>query len=77
MIGENASVPRQTLPKAYRLNGAFYLISISSILEEKTFIPSGSLPYLMGEIESINLDSKMDLLLLETILDKGLDRGES
>lgn len=71
-MGSNSSVPRQSLPSVYRLNGAFYLINVSSVLEEDTFVPKRSLPYLMEEINSINLDSKMDLLLLDTIIKEGL-----
>lgn len=70
--GQDASVPRQSLPAAYIPNGAIYLAKVNVILEEDTFIPKRSLPLIMPAVSSINLDSPLDLLLLEAVIDKGL-----
>jgi CMP-N-acetylneuraminic acid synthetase len=70
--GLDSSVPRQSLPVAYLPNGAIYLAKISVLLEENTFIPKRSLPLVMSSVASINLDSPLDLLLMEAVVAKGL-----
>ena len=71
LLGQDASVPRQSLPPTYIPNGAFYLIKVEALLDEGAFIPKRSLPFVMSSLSSINLDTPMDLLLLEAIVDKG------
>ncbi len=72
LLGTDSTVPRQSLPKTYIPNGAFYLVKVSALLEENTFIPSRSISYTMSSLESLNLDGPMDLLMLETIVDRGM-----
>ena len=69
-IGNNPSVPRQTLPKVYALNGAFYLTSLEIIKSQATFLPRKSISFKMPPERSINLDDPLDMLLLEAILAK-------
>ena len=59
----SSEIPRQNLPPVYKLNGCFYLISISSLLESKTFFPVNTVPYIMPP--TINIDSKLDLQFAE------------
>jgi len=66
-LGYESMVPRQELPKVYRLNGAFYLTDTNTLLSKKSFFTDKTMPYLMPEERSINLDTKMDLLLLKAI----------
>lgn len=72
LLGTESSVPRQSLPKVYLPNGAFYIIKVRTLIDENSFIPVRSLPYVMSEISSINLDGPLDLLLLETAVSRGL-----
>jgi len=72
LMKTETSVPRQSLPKVYIPNGAFYLIKVSVLMQENTFIPKMTLPYIMNNISSINLDSTLDLILLESIVERGL-----
>jgi CMP-N,N'-diacetyllegionaminic acid synthase len=60
--------PRQALPTVYRLNGAFYAISIPVFLREKRFLPEGTMAYEMPASRSHNLDSPEDLQILEAML---------
>lgn len=69
----NTSIPRQELRPAYRLNGAFYLIKLKSLLDEDSFLPQRTLPFEMDEKTSVNLDGPIDLLLLEAIVGKEND----
>lgn len=70
-LGTESGVPRQQLPEVYRPNGAFYLIHQDVLQTDKTFLPSETVPYIMPEECSINLDTPMDLILLEALLEKG------
>lgn len=72
LLGQDAAVPRQSLPAVYLPNGALYLAKVATLLEEDTFLPKRTLPHVMPAIASINLDGPLDLLLLEAAVAKGL-----
>lgn len=59
---------RQELPKVYIFNGAVYLNKTSMLIEEKTFVNSETLPYVMDEKKSIDIDNILDAKLVELIL---------
>ncbi len=69
-IGNNPSVPRQTLPRVFALNGSFYLTSLEIIESQGTFLPRKTIAYTMPPEKSINLDTPLDMLLLEALLAK-------
>ncbi len=69
-LGGESMVARQSLPEVYRLNGAFYLTHSDILTQQNTFIPGRTIPFLMPKEKSVNLDSMIDLYLLETILEK-------
>lgn len=71
-LGKESMVARQSLPPVYALNGAFYLTHRDVLLTRRTFMPARTLPYVMPEERSLNLDSKRDLVLLEALVEKGL-----
>ncbi|MGP2657646.1 acylneuraminate cytidylyltransferase family protein [Malaciobacter sp. WC5094] len=66
--GTTSEVPRQSLPKAYALNGAIYITKIETILNEKTFLPKKTVPYVMDT--NINIDSEEDFIFLEAMVQK-------
>lgn len=66
--GTTSEVPRQSLPKAYALTGAIYITKISTILEEKTFLPYKTIPYIMDN--NINIDSEEDFIFLEAMINE-------
>lgn len=66
--GTTSEVPRQSLPKAYALNGAIYVTNIKNILEEKTFLPKKTVSYIMNT--NINIDSEEDFIFLEAMVQK-------
>jgi len=70
-LGKNPSVPRQNLPIVYSLNGAFYLTHYSVITEKRTFLPEKTIIYEMPPERSVNIDGKLDILLIEAILRNG------
>lgn len=80
LLGVESTVPRQTLPKVYVPNGAFYLTHVEAIVEQGTLMPERTLPYVMPPITSVNLDGPLDVVLLEALLAKGMvriDDGEN
>jgi CMP-N-acetylneuraminic acid synthetase len=59
----------QDLPQYYRLNGAIYIAKKDKIIEQKTFfIDSNIFAYIMPQEVSIDIDTQLDFLLCETIL---------
>jgi len=74
LMGGDSSVPRQSLPVVYLPNGAIYLAKISVLLEENTFLPKRTRPWVMSALSSINLDHPLDLMLLDSVVSKGLGR---
>ncbi len=67
-LGNESMVSRQSLPKVYALNGAFYLANIDSIYANNSFFSQYTLPFIMKDIKSINLDNIHDLYLLESLI---------
>ncbi len=70
-LSESFEGPRQALPQAYRLNGAFYLISVSAFLRTQKFLPESTLPFIMPESRSHNLDSETDWQVMEAMVHAG------
>jgi CMP-N-acetylneuraminic acid synthetase len=70
-MGREFEGPRQALPQPYRLNGAFYLISLEAFSRERRFIPRGSIPFVMPEERSHNLDSMTDWNTMEAMIAAG------
>jgi CMP-N-acetylneuraminic acid synthetase len=75
-LGTNPSVPRQSLPVVHSINGAFYIVPRQVVVEQRTFLPERTLAFEMPPERSVNLDSRIDLLLLEALL-KDPERGQS
>jgi CMP-N-acetylneuraminic acid synthetase len=59
---------RQDLPPAYALNGAIYLIKVDVFLAENTFLPDGTIPYVMPPERSLDIDTPWEFRLAEWIL---------
>lgn len=76
LLAQESSVPRQILPLTFMPNGAFYLGKVAVLDREDSFIPARSLPFLMPSLASVNLDSPLDLVLLEALIAKGAVRFE-
>lgn len=58
--------PRQELPDVYIRNGAIYVATRKTILEDKSFSGNNTFPYVMSSEKSINLDTDDDLSLLRS-----------
>jgi CMP-N,N'-diacetyllegionaminic acid synthase len=70
-IGQGFEGPRQALPQPYRLNGAFYMISLDALRRENKFVPKGAMAFIMPEGRSHNLDSMTDWNIMEAMIAAG------
>ena len=59
---------RQDLPLVYAANGAMYIFRLSDFNERNAFPSNGSYPYIMNERNSLDIDTKEDLLLFESLI---------
>lgn len=69
--GVNAA-RRQDLPPAFVLNGALYLARRDWLLEQRSFMGEQTLGYEMPSERSIDIDTPMDWMLAELMLQRGL-----
>lgn len=53
---------RQDLPSVYALNGAIYVIDVSIFFRYRTFLPLGTVSYVMPKERSLDIDSADDFL---------------
>jgi CMP-N-acetylneuraminic acid synthetase len=67
-LGTNPSVPRQSLPVVHSINGAFYIVPVRVLVEQRTFLPERTMAFEMPAERSVNLDGPLDLLLVEVLL---------
>jgi CMP-N,N'-diacetyllegionaminic acid synthase len=61
---------RQDLPRCFYPNGAIYGFHVSEFLKRNGFPSNGSYPYVMANIESIDIDTTEDLIHAEMVLGK-------
>lgn len=65
----NAS--RQSLPPTYRPNGAIYAFSIKKFLDSGRIPSNGSVPFIMTDDESLDIDAEEDFQKLDYLLKNG------
>ena len=58
----------QDLPQYYRLNGAIYLTKVEQFLREGVLMSGNSVAYKMDIHSSVDIDTKLDFIIAETIL---------
>ena len=61
---------RQDLPPVYQLNGALYVTRTTILLEQHRILGEHTVPYIMPQERSIDIDTPADLRLAECILKK-------
>lgn len=55
---------RQDLPQTYLANGAIYIFRVSDFIKDCEFPSNGSYPYIMSELDSLDIDTNNDLEIL-------------
>ena len=61
---------RQDLPRTYKANGAIYVFRISDFLARGGFPSNGSVPFVMSEEQSVDIDTEEDIILVEKLLEQ-------
>ena len=59
---------RQDASPLYVLNGAIYLVEVPVLRATKSFVPEGTLGYVMSVEDSVDIDTPLDWMLAETLL---------
>lgn len=59
---------RQCAEPLYLLNGAIYLINTTTLRQTRTFYPENSVAYIMPNERSIDIDTRLDLVTAEALL---------
>ena len=67
--------PRQSLPPVYMVNGAIYATKRDVFMDRGTFQGDRCLGYIMPDERSVNIDTEVDLVVAEYILDKRTGHG--
>ncbi len=65
LLGKESMVPRQFLPKVYKLNGLFYIAQSKYIQKYKSFFNHPVLPNFVEKKYSLNLDEPDDLIIFK------------
>lgn len=64
---EYAGIPRQELPKYYRINGAIYLLTIEEVYKDKMFCEK-CYAYEMPAKRSIDIDAELDFVIAQNLI---------
>ena len=64
------NLPRQKLPPIYIRNGAIYAAKRDVIVDQRSFKGKKCLAYVMPEERSVNIDSNIDFVLAQTLMQK-------
>jgi len=70
-FGDYKWTRRQDLPKYYRLNGAIYMSDVGSFMKYKDIYREKCFAYIMSRMHSVDIDSDLDFLYAETIINNG------
>ncbi len=69
-IDEGSMKHRQAGGKYFRLNGAIYIINTKKFKTERFFYKEGSFAYIMPQQRSVDIDTDIDFLIAETLIDR-------
>lgn len=67
---EHLATPRQSLPKVIKQNGAIYIVSIEKFMKSQNFCQSPTMPYLMDEEDSVDIDKPFDLEMASFLMSR-------
>ena len=70
LMNKESMVPRQKLRKVLKLNGMFYIASKKDIMKQKSFFTKSTMPFIVKDEHSLNLDNEFDLVMLKYLKKK-------
>lgn len=62
------NAPRQRLKAYYRLNGSIYIVNTQHLLADNNIYDAGSYAYIMPNERSIDIDTELDFLIAEAVM---------
>ena len=60
---------RQDLPTALAINGALYFSTVKNLIQTKSFINNETIPFIMPQSRSLDIDDEIDFVLAEKLLE--------
>lgn len=75
MNNKNPFLPRQQLPKAFRPNGAIYVVDRDIFMQTESLLTDKTVPFFMPKERSVDIDDAEDLKLAERYLNKNKTNG--
>lgn len=70
---KNKKYRRQDFEKTYRLNGMIYIIKTQTFLEQETFEPKNTMPYIVDNKSAIDIDTIEDFILASMYLKENVN----
>ena len=70
LMPEYETQNRQELPELYLRNGCIYLVRTSALKKEQSLMPEKKIPYIMDSKWAVNIDTEMDVIVLEQLFKK-------
>lgn len=74
-IKSENNLRRQDLKKFYRLNGAIYISNVSKLKQIRSFYGEKSYAYIMGQNESVDIDTEQDFVYAEFLMNRQIKIG--
>jgi len=65
---EFETLNRQELPELYLRNGCIYLVRTAALKKEMSLMPKNKLAYIMDAKWAVNLDTQLDIVILEELI---------
>lgn len=69
---ELIELPRQSLPKYFRINGAIYITKKNYFVNENNIYKSRCYAYVMDKTHSVDIDDEMDFMFAEIVMIKAV-----
>lgn len=70
LLNVSSTIRRQDLPKIYKVNGAIFIQKIDSHFSLESSLNDGKLAYLMEKKYSVDIDTYLDIKIVEFYLEK-------
>lgn len=68
LMSDKSTLRRQDLPNVYFFEGSVYVSSVDAYLKKRTFYHDKTLPYIVPEWKSHEVDTLVDFNIIETIM---------
>jgi CMP-N-acetylneuraminic acid synthetase len=67
-INQSCNIGRQNMSTYYYLNGAIYTVRVDSFPKDKYIYDGTCFAYIMPEERSVDIDTALDFMLVETVI---------